>query len=112
MNADIPIFSYGTLQMAEVQRANFGRLLTGDADALRGWAVTRVRIEDPDVLAASGIEEHLALVPDADAPVLSGMLLWITAEELAAADVYEGMHYRRVSATLESGRDAWVYVLK
>ncbi|MFZ5746799.1 MAG: gamma-glutamylcyclotransferase family protein [Pseudomonadota bacterium] len=112
MKADVPIFSYGTLQLAAVQQANFGRLLAGEADSLRGWAVTRVRIEDPDVLAASGMEEHLALVPDDAAPALPGMLLWITAEELAAADIYEGMHYRRVSVLLDSGRDAWVYVLK
>lgn len=112
MQADVPIFSYGTLQMEEVQRANFGRTLQGENDSLSGWAVTRVRIEDPDVVAASGIEEHLALVPDAGAPVLPGMVLWITQAELAAADVYEGMNYRRVSVTLDSGRPAWVYVLK
>ncbi|BCQ64792.1 hypothetical protein PBOI14_65420 [Pseudomonas sp. Boi14] len=34
----------------------------------------------------------------------------ITPEELAAADSYEVSDYKRVSVTLASGIQAWVYV--
>ena len=44
-------FSYGTLQQEGVQIAQFGRMLTGRADALVGWRQEMVEITDPDVLA-------------------------------------------------------------
>jgi hypothetical protein len=39
-----------------------------------------------------------------------GTVFEITDSELAMADKYEVKAYRRVSARLASGRDAWVYV--
>lgn len=110
MNADVRLFSYGTLQLESVQRANFGRALEGSPDTLAGYAVTTITITNPEVLAASGIEVHKALVPDAGAEPLPGMVFLITPAELAAADVYEGENYRRVEARLASGATAWVYV--
>ncbi|WP_448661633.1 gamma-glutamylcyclotransferase family protein [Sphingomonas sp. CJ20] len=104
------LFSYGTLQLESVQRSQFGRLLTGAADSLTGFVLTQVQIRDPDVLAASGIETHLALVPG-DGPAIAGMVFALTPDELAAADVYESENYRRVPVTLASGTRAWVYVL-
>jgi len=104
------IFSYGTLQLDSVQLAVFGRLLRGRDDALHGFAITSVQINDPDVLGASGIETHLALIPDTDAPAIDGRVFFITAAELAAADVYESENYRRERVPLASGLPAWVYV--
>lgn len=108
--ADQPLFSYGTLQLASVQQRQFGRLLEGSEDHLCGYAVVTVQIRDPAVLDASGIETHLALVPDPAAPPLAGKLFWLTRGELAAADVYESENYRREWAPLASGRAAWIYV--
>jgi gamma-glutamylcyclotransferase (GGCT)/AIG2-like uncharacterized protein YtfP len=47
---------------------------------------------------------------DRDADRVQGTVFDITAEELAAADKYEVSDYERVSAQLESGSTAWVYV--
>ena len=48
------LFSYGTLQQPEVQRATFGRELTGHRDAIVGYELDYVTITDPHVLATSG----------------------------------------------------------
>ena len=104
------LFSYGTLQLASVQLRQFGRLLEGSDDILHGYRQIEITIRDPDVLEASGIEVHLALVPDADAPPIPGKVFRLTPEELAAADVYESENYVRVKSPLASGATAWVYV--
>ncbi len=108
--ADQALFSYGTLQDPAVQREQFGRILAGEADRLEGWRVGLVRISDPEVVRQSGLTHHKAIVADPQAPVLDGMVLMITAAELAAADEYEAGEYERRMVTLQSGRDAWVYV--
>ncbi len=110
MNAGELLFSYGTLQLASVQMSQFGRLLEGSDDTLHGYKQIEITIRDPDVLEASGIEVHLALVPDTDAPPIPGKVFHLTPEELAAADVYESENYARVAAPLASGTTAWVYV--
>jgi hypothetical protein len=104
------LFSYGTLQLDSVQQATFGRLLEGHDDTLAGYAVVEIAIRDPDVLEASGIAMHKALIPDNDAPPLPGKVFQLTPDELAAADIYESENYRRVLAPLRSGTMAWVYV--
>jgi hypothetical protein len=105
------LFSYGTLQLASVQQAQFGRLLTGRADALPGYARSLVEITDPHVLAASGerfhpIVSHTGQAGDA----VDGMVFEVTAAELQSADDYEVDDYQRVAVTLASGAQAWVYV--
>nr|WP_221239403.1 gamma-glutamylcyclotransferase family protein [Sphingomonas xinjiangensis] len=104
------LFSYGTLQLESVQRATFGRLLDGTDDVLLGYRVIEIRIQDPAVLAASGVATHRALVPDASAPSISGRVFRLTPNELATADIYESENYRRELAPLASGIHAWVYV--
>ena len=105
------LFSYGTLQQDDVQLSTFGRLLTGEADALVGYAQTMVKIEDAAVVAKSGKTHHPIVAPSGrDADRVSGMAFQITEAELAAADAYEVDVYRRVLAPLASGRRAWVYV--
>ena len=110
-SADISLFSYGTLQQNDVQMETFGRLLSGEPDALCGYRRGMIRITDPKVLAASGEERHPIVEPSADpADLVSGMVFEITATELDAADAYETSDYRRVELGLKSGRKAWVYV--
>jgi len=105
------LFSYGTLQQAEVQRATFGRELTGHRDAIVGYELDYVTITDPHVLATSGSDRHPILRPTdrADAHV-DGTVFAINEAELAAADDYEVDDYHRVSVPLRSGATAWVYV--
>lgn len=103
------LFSYGTLQLPEVQRANFGRELKGEADALEGYVLSTVVIGDAVVVEVSGLAEHLILVPG-EGPPIEGVAYALSDEELAAADEYETSAYRRVEVTLRSGRRAFVYV--
>jgi Gamma-glutamyl cyclotransferase, AIG2-like len=105
------LFSYGTLQQDDVQRATFGRLLTGRADALPGYSRHLVAIDDPEVVATSGKTHHPIVRRSADAADrIEGSVFEITDAELAQADAYEVAAYRRVAVVLESGVDAWVYV--
>ncbi|MGW1937929.1 hypothetical protein [Streptomyces goshikiensis] len=60
------LFSYGTLQLEQVQLARFGRLLEGAPDALPGYTTSVVRIADPDVIAASGSDLHPVVVLSGD----------------------------------------------
>lgn len=105
------LFSYGTLQQHDVQRATFGRELLGTADQLVGFSQSMVRIEDPEVVKMSGKTHHpivrqTGLADDR----IAGTVFEITDEELANADKYEVADYKRVAAPLASGRTAWVYV--
>ena len=50
-----------------------------------------------------------AVANDAGHESVDGVVLEVTAEQLAAADDYEVDDYHRVRAQLASGGDAWVY---
>ena len=104
-------FSYGTLQQENVQRPTFGRVLRGQRDELVGLEQSSIRIDDPQVVATSGKSDHAIVRFNgrSDSRV-TGTVFEITDEELASADRYEVADYKRVAATLASGRQAWVYV--
>jgi gamma-glutamylcyclotransferase (GGCT)/AIG2-like uncharacterized protein YtfP len=107
------LFSYGTLQQEDVQRATFGRLLKGTPDALVGFAVGMVEIRDQQVIATSGKSHHPGVVRSGrDTDRVPGTVFEITQAELASADAYEVDDYERVKAELASGSSAWVYVLR
>jgi gamma-glutamylcyclotransferase (GGCT)/AIG2-like uncharacterized protein YtfP len=98
------LFSYGTLQKAEVQRANFGRLLAGQADELPGY-------EPTVVTAANGLTHANARCNERSEHRVRGTVFEVTEQELLAADDYErSAEYLRVAVILASGRQAWVYV--
>jgi gamma-glutamylcyclotransferase (GGCT)/AIG2-like uncharacterized protein YtfP len=105
------LFSYGTLQQENVQRPTFGRVIQGQRDELVGFEQSSIRIEDPQVVATSGKADHTIVRFNglSDSRV-AGTVFEITDEELASADRYEVADYKRVAATLASGRQAWVYV--
>ena len=106
------LFSYGTLQQENVQLSTFERLLQGQSDELLGFEPSLVKIEDPQVVATSGKTHHanVRFNGRSDSRV-SGTLFEITDAELAAADQYEQLAaYKRIAATLASGKQAWVYV--
>ena len=107
------LFSYGTLQLASVQLANFDRLLLGQADRLPAWCQEQIEITDPVVLAQSGERYHPILRYSglADDSV-AGTVFTITAQDLLRADAYEVGDYQRVRVTLASGLLAWVYVAR
>ena len=52
------LFSYGTLQMENVQKETFGRLLVGAKDVLLGYVLSEVKIKDKAVIEKSGTDIH------------------------------------------------------
>jgi len=111
MRADIPLFSYGTLQKAEVQLGSYGRLLDGVADTLHGFRLEPITIRNADVVGLSGLEVHSIAVATGDADdVVPGVVFLLSADELAATDTYEGDNYQRIEVVLASGRRAFAYV--
>ena len=111
MAADQLLFSYGTLQNAEVQLDTFGRLLEGEDDFLPGFTVDYAEIEDHRIVELSGTTVHpIVRATGNRLDKVHGLVTWVSEEELEAADEYEVTLYRRISAQLTSGRTAWVYV--
>lgn len=108
--ADILLFSYGTLQAKAVQMANFGRLLSGRPDLLPGYTLMPIIIDDSAVIALSGKSQHMIAKRSHAGDEVTGMVFEITAQELDAADRYEVADYSRIQVTLKSGVKAWVYV--
>lgn len=106
------LFSYGDLQREPVQLATFGRRLAGAGDALAGFELSLVPIEDPQVAARLGRTHHAnARSNGNEISRVRGMVFEVTDDELARADVFEAAFaYLRVSVVLASGRDAWVYI--
>lgn len=105
------IFSFGTLQLADVQQSLFGRTVPTTPDSLSGWRVGQLTILDPEVIKLSGTDIHPALYStDRAEDIVDGAVLDVSEDELAAADHYERVSYRRESVTLASGRQAWIYV--
>jgi hypothetical protein len=105
------LFTYGTLQRPQVQLDTFGRLIDGADDVLPGFRVEQVEIGDPRVVELSGLAFHPMLRATGD-PLdkVVGRVLWITEDELDAADEYEVAIYRRARVALASGTDAWAYL--
>jgi gamma-glutamylcyclotransferase (GGCT)/AIG2-like uncharacterized protein YtfP len=106
------LFSYGTLQRRDVQLATFGRLLQGEPDELAGFEPSLVKIEDPVLAAEIGRTHHANVTFNGrKSSRVSGTVFEITEGELAAADRYEEpAEYRRIAATLVSGKRVWLYV--
>ena len=106
------LFSYGTLQQEDVQLSTFGRRLSGQRDELLRFEPSLVRIEDPLVVAASGKTHHANVKFNGNEESrVPGTVFEITDAELAHVDEYEvAFLYKRVTAMLASGKQAWVYV--
>lgn len=106
------VFSYGMLQQEDVQLSTFGRRLHGERDELLGFEPALVQIDDPQVVAALGKTHHANVrFNDNNDSRIPGMVFEITDAELASVDEFEiAFFYKRVAATLASGRQVWVYV--
>ena len=109
--ASVPLFSYGTLQLPEVQRATYGRLLEGSPDVMTGYRLVPLTITNPEVVALSGEPVHMiACRTGGETDRIPGIVYMITPAELEATDDYEGDAYGRIEVRLESGRAAFVYI--
>jgi Gamma-glutamyl cyclotransferase, AIG2-like len=105
------LFSYGTLQLEAVQMATFGRRLAGTRDALEGFELVLLKIEDQTVVAISGTAHHtMAKFTGRASDVISGTVFTVTPDEIQNADTYEVAAVKRVAVVLQSGVRAWAYV--
>ncbi len=104
------LFSYGTLQLENVQMETFGRNLTGSKDVLLGYVLSEVKIRDQEVIRKSGMEFHPILKYTGNREdEVEGTVFEITREELLKADEYEVEEYARTLADFKSGIQAWIY---
>ena len=107
------LFSYGTLQLEEVQFETFGRKLDGERDALHEYKLVMITITDQDFVIKSGNANHRSLqFTGNSADVVEGVVFKVTRNELERADSYEPEGYERVRVQLRSGAKAWVFVHK
>ncbi len=106
------LFSYGTLQQEEVQLSTFGRKLGGEKDLITGYEPSLLRITDTALATRLGKSHHdnISATGD-DWSNVQGTVFDVTEAELAMADTFEAQFgYQRVTVTLASGNDAWVYL--
>ena len=107
------LFSYGTLQLEQVQLETFGRKLEGEPDALPEYKLVMITIRDEDFVIKSGTANHRSLrFTGNSTDIVEGMVFKLTSNELAQADSYEPEGYERVKVQLGSGVKAWVFVHK
>ncbi len=105
------LFSYGTLQLEEVQLATFKRKLKGAKDVLCGFYISEVKIIEPEVIKKSGKTTHpILLRSDNPKDEVFGTVFAVLPAELKQADEYEVDDYKRVQVQLKSGEKAWVYI--
>ena len=104
------LFSYGTLQTQTVQLSLFGRRLEGQPDALVGYCLVTIQVQDQNFVAHSGAMQRNLLHTGNASDVVEGSVFMLSPEELERADAYEPAEYRRIRAPLRSGLDAWVYL--
>src|SRR5213594_3365243 len=98
------LFSYGTLQLEAVQMATFGRQLAGTSDALEGFELVLLKIEDQTVVAISGTAHHtMAKFTGRASDVISGTVFTVTPDEIHNADKYEVAAVKRVAVVLQLG---------
>lgn len=101
----IKLFTYGTLQHDDIQENLFGRILHGTPEILVGYALKEIQIEEEfglveyDILVETGNPED----------TINGIVYLITQKELHQADLYEGLHYKRIEVHLQSNQKAWAY---
>ncbi|MFE5538222.1 GDSL-type esterase/lipase family protein [Streptomyces sp. NPDC056519] len=103
------LFSFGTLRDERVQTALFGRAVPMSPASLAGHTTRSLRLTDPAVIAASGLDVHLILEREPGSSV-EGVVLRLTDRDLAAADAYEVDDYARRRVVLTSGESAWAYL--
>ena len=103
------LFSYGTLQLEEIQLSTFGRRLQGAPDELVGFERSWIEVAEPDFVAGNGARHAMVRANRRSDSRVPGTVFDVTDAELAGSDAYEPADYARIAVTLASGRQAWVY---
>ena len=95
------LFTYGTLQHCEIQKAVFDRELTGNSDRLYGYTLSHEKIYGRYPVIEETVNDQVGL---------KGMVYQISEEDLMKVDAYEGPMYKRIQVKLKSGIKAWVFI--
>ena len=107
------LFSYGTLQLKNVQKETFGRNLVGKKDILLGYKLENLKIKDPSVLEISETKTHpIIRFTGIDQDIVQGTVFEVSSDELIEADNYEVEDYKRIEVILKSGIKSWVYAAR
>ena len=105
------LFSYGTLQLENVQKDTFSRILIGSKEILMKYVIEHIKITDQKVILSSGTDIHPILKYTGDElDVVEGMIFDLTNEELLKADKYEVDDYKREKVVFKSGKTGFVYL--
>jgi hypothetical protein len=105
------LFTYGTLQLRSVQLSTFGRKLEGKPDALVGYRLAMIKIQDEDFVVKSGTADHRNLQFTGNSSnIVEGIVFAVTMEELEQSDAYEPEGYERIKVQCRSGLSAWIYL--
>lgn len=99
------LFTYGTLQNEDIQENLFGRILQGTPEILIGYKLNEIQIEEE-----FGLMQY-PIITETNKPedTISGIVYEITTNDLHQADLYEGLHYKRVEVHLQSNEIVWAY---
>lgn len=104
------LFSYGTLRTEAVQLSIFGRKLEGQPDALVGYRLITIEVQDQSFVAHSGAVQRNLEYTGNPSDVVEGSVFIVSQQELERSDAYEPAEYKCVLVRLKSGLDAWVYL--
>ena len=99
------LFTYGTLQNDDIQETIFGRQLQGTPEILIGYVIKEIQIEEEFGIV------HYPIIMETNNPedTINGIVYEITSIDLRQADLYEGLHYKRVEVHLQSNEMVWAY---
>jgi gamma-glutamylcyclotransferase (GGCT)/AIG2-like uncharacterized protein YtfP len=99
------LFAYGTLADREIQERLFGRILKGTPETLVGYVLKEIQIEEE-----FGLVQY-PIITETNNPedTINGIVYEVTSSDLRQADLYEGLHYRRVEVHLQSDQKVWAY---
>lgn len=105
------VFSYGALQLAELQRSILGRVFSAEDDILSGFTLDYSDAADLRFAELTETSRHAIIRRTGDErDKIIGKVYRFTEDELDAADQFEVLMYHREQVVLASGRTAWVYL--
>lgn len=107
-NGTHQVFVYGTLRYAPIRYLVMGTSGSPETASLGGYRRCGLNIAPVKAAPIKTVPDKSASAPDT---VINGLVLEVSAVELARLDRYErlGVRYTRRQITLQDSRRAWVY---
>jgi len=100
MDRSKKVFVYGSLKNPEVQREVIGRNVEGVYDIVRGFKLSKIKLEN----------KIYPIAEKRRGSSLEGLVLYVTQDELKKIDEYEGNSYNKSKVKTELfSRYVWIY---